>query len=642
MDEQIKEALNPDSRFHDNLLQHVKRLTDLSRAHMSKHYDLWDRNDAIIRGERIADEQDRKADKRGEPVKMILPFTYAQVQTFIAFFTLLFNQRSYFYEIETDEVEVEPAPTPERDAQALLDRELSRNMFSQVQYQSFLNLARCGFCVIKTSWEEETMQVKESTAVPETTDFTGATIPAQTNVSTTTKYKKQGNKLVAVNPYKFFPDVRFPLSRFQEGEFCASEDEYSVTRLKKMQADGMITNADKIQSFKAETDVSRRMYSYTASQTSGIKTLSVPGGVGAGWCVVTEIQVWIDPQKFKEDNGTNPFGSDLEPDMYVIWYANDQTILRCEKMNYPHGKFCYDLGEYSSDQFRVVNESLAEVIGALQDVATWFLNSRITSVRKIIDNKLVVDPLGIEMQDLKDRSPVIRLKEGMASRGGVDSFIKQLEVQDVTSSHVTDVQTLWSFMQISTGINDNALGQYNGGRRSAAEARTVNAGAASRLKTIATVLWETLFVPLGEKMLSNLVDNLALESFQRAVGKDADQTRLDAFKQEGVPGFVFEFFDGTAPSEKGYIAQSMQDLLLGLLSNPQTAMMLGQEPFRSLIVEIADLRGIRSPERFLPPVQPIIPTNVTPITGATGGGTPQAGGVPQQPVVPALPAVAAR
>ena len=636
MDQQIKEALKADSKFHDNLLQHVKRLVETSRSHMNKYYDLWDRNDAIIRGERVADEQDRKAEKRAEPVKLILPFTYAQVQTFIAFFTLLFNQRSYFYEIEDDEVEAEAAPTPERDAQSLLDRELSRNKFSQIQYQCFLNLARCGFCAVKTSWEETTMEVQQQTVVPETTDFTGAVIPESTTTETTTQFKKQGNRLTSINPYKFFPDVRFPLSRFQEGEFCASEDEFSITRLKKLESDGMLTNTDKIHSFKNETDVSRRMYTYTSNNASTIKSLSVPGGIGSGMCVVTEIQVWIDPQKFKEDNGANPFGSDLEPDMYVIWYANDQTILRCEKMNYPHGEFCYDIGEYSADQLRVVNESLAEVIGPLQDVATWFLNSRITSVRKIIDNKLIVDPLGIEMQDLKDRSPVIRLKEGMASRGGVDSFIKQLELQDVTSTHVNDVQTLWSFMQISTGINDNALGQYNGGRRSAAEARTVNAGAASRLKTIATVLWETLFVPLGEKMLSNLVDNIAIESFQRAVGKDADQSRLDAFKQEGVPGFTFEFFDGTAPSEKGYIAQSMQDLLLGLLQNPQTAMMLGQEPFRSLVVEIADLRGIRSPERFMPPAQQQLPLNVTPIPGATGGGTPQAGGIPQQPVVPAL------
>jgi hypothetical protein len=100
-------------------------------------------------------------------------------------------------------------------------------------------------------------------------------------------------------------------------------------------------------------------------------------------------------------------------------------------------------------------------------------------------------------------------------------------------------------------------------------------------------------------------------------------------------GMELEFFDGTAPSEKGYIAQSMQELLLGLLENPQSAMMVTQEPFRSLIIEIADLRGIRSPERFLPPptptnvmMMPNAPTKPQLPPGPTVGGGPTVAPVP--------------
>jgi class 3 adenylate cyclase len=145
------------------------------------------------------------------------------------------------------------------------------------------------------------------------------------------------------------------------------------------------------------------------------------------------------------------------------------------------------------------------------------------------------------------------------------------------------------------------------------------------LKTTAVVLWETLYAPLGSKLLFNY-QNLSLEEFQRIVGRAADQARLDAMKETIGDGAMLEFFDGTAPSEKGYIAQSMQDLLLGLLENPQAAMMLSQEPFRSLVVEIADLRGIRSPERFLPPpqIQPPPPENVTQLP--TNAGQPNVGG----------------
>jgi len=252
----------------------------------------------------------------------------------------------------------------------------------------------------------------------------------------------------------------------------------------------------------------------------------------------------------------------------------------------------------------------------LQDHATWFMNARVTNVRKIIGDKLIVDPMGVEMKDLTDRNPIIRLKSGVA-KSGVDTWIKQLQLQDVTTNHLTDIEKIWGFIQTASGINDNALGQYSQGRRSAAEARTVNAGAASRLKTIATILWEMLFSPLASKLLFNY-QNLELDEFRRIVkDPNAEQDRLDKMKQAINDGMGLEFFDGTAPSEKGYIAQSMQDLLLGLLENPQSAAMLTMEPFRSLVVEIADLRGIRSPERFLAPLNQPLPPNVTQINAPT-------------------------
>lgn len=614
MDEQLKEALNVDGKFHTDLLQYVKSRVEVSRNYMQKYYDLWDTNDEIIRGQRIPDEQDVKAAKRGEPTKMILPFTYAQVHTFIAFFMMLFNQRSVFFEFQDNG---EGDYTPEGDAEKLVDRDLTESAFAAVQYQLFLDLARCGFCVCKSLWDEvegKSKPVKKD--VPVDADFAPANMVEQTSTTTDkggSNYIRQGNKVLATSPYKFFPDVRMPLSRFQDGEFCASEDEFSIVRLRQREVSGEIANVDKIQPYKGETTGIRRLNRYLSDNGEDIRMMTA-GHTGPGMAIVTEVEIWITPKDFKQEqaDGTesNPFGTGTKPVLYVIEYANDATILRAEPMNYEHDKFCYDVGEFSADQLRTINESLAEIIDPLAAVATWFLNSRITSVRKNIDNKFVVDPEGIEIDDLKSRSPLIRLKPGVA-RSGVNTWIQQLEVTDVTANHVKDIQLLWSFIQITSGINDNALGQYNGGRRSAAEARTVNAGAASRLKTVATVLWEKMFVPLGYKMLSNHGNYITFEVFKRRVDRQATQERFDQFQQE-AQYIQFEFFDGTGPSEKGYVAQSMQDLLLGLLTNPMSAQLLTQEPFRSLVVEIADLRGIRSPERFLPPKTAVVPTQPTP------------------------------
>jgi hypothetical protein len=634
MDKDISKALNTDTMFHNQLLDHTKRLVDMSRSFMGRFYDQWDANDKTIRGERIPDKADQKAAQRGEPTKMVLPFSYAQCQTFVAFMMSLFNQRANFFEIQDTGLD---GPNPELDAELCLNRDLRKSIFSRVQYQMYLDLCRSSFCVIKHLWEETSIEevAPAAPAGPEQQSLFGGTVPAPTSSPMTeTRFTRQGNKVLAVSPYHFYPDVRLPLSRFQEGEFCASEDEFSIVRLKKMQKDGMIVNVDKIQPLGLEAMQTRRLNYANMSLGDNLKS-AVGGEKGAGMCVLTEAQMWITPKDFSDTEGNNPLGTDDYPTLFVIWYANDTFILKAEPINYPHNQFTYDLGEYSPDQVRVVNESLTDMVDQLQQHATWFMNSRVDNVRKVIGDKLVVDPAGIEMKDLQERKPVIRLKTGVA-KSGVDTWIKQLQLQDVTTNHIADIEKIWEFIQISTGINDNALGQFSSGRRSAAEARTVNAGAASRLKTIATVLWEMLYAPMGQKLLLNY-KNLALDEFKRIVGDDADQARLDAMVAAVGAGMELEFFDGTAPSEKGYIAQSMQELLLGLLENPQAAMMVTQEPFRSLVVEIADLRGIRSPERFLPPP---VPTNVMAMPNAPTKpqlpGGPAVGGGPATAPAPAV------
>ena len=628
MTDDIKKALDTDDDFHRKLLQHCKRLVEVSRTYMNRFYDQWDANDKTIRGERIPDAADQKAKIRQEPMKLILPFTYAQVQTFIAFMMSLFNQRAMFYEIQKSKRR-QGDISPEGDAELCLNRDLQRWMFTKVQYQCYLDLCRSSFCVIKHLWDEEEQTGTYTTPeqpIVQPSLFGGAfphTPPSQTQ----TKYIRQGNRIVSVSPYHFFPDVRMPLSRLHEAEFCASEDEFSVVRLKQWQKDGMIVNADKIVPLGQEGMQTRRLNYLNASNADNFKTM-MGQALGGGMCVVTEVQVWITPKDFTDTYGNNPLGKDDFPTLFVVWYANDTTILKAEPMNYTHNKFTYDVGEYSADQMRVINESLAEILMQLQDHATWFMNSRVTNVRKVIGDKLVVDPAGVEMKDLENRNPIIRLKSGVA-KSGVDTWIKQLQLQDVTMKHIDDISKIWEFMQTSSGINENALGQYSQGRRSAAEARTVNAGAASRLKTIATIVWEMLYNPLGHKLMSNYL-NLELDEFQRIVGKEADQARLDSMKEAINDGLGLEFFDGTAPSEKGYIAQQMQELLLGLLENPESAQLLAQEPFRSLVIEIADLRGIRSPERFTPPKMIVPPIPVQP-GGAAPGGPPQLRALPNAP-----------
>ena len=137
-------------------------------------------------------------------------------------------------------------------------------------------------------------------------------------------------------------------------------------------------------------------------------------------------------------------------------------------------------------------------------------------------------------------------------------------------------------MQVVTGVNDNAMGQYNSGRRSATEARVVTAGASGRMKMHGQMIWETSLGRLGRLMLSNLRQSLSMESFTLVVGEDPMiQQRYQTFKgtpEEVIGGGDYFTFDSTLQSEEGFIAQSLQELLVAVINNPEAAQMLDIDP----------------------------------------------------------------
>ena len=67
--------------------------------------------------------------------------------------------------------------------------------------------------------------------------------------------------------------------------------------------------------------------------------------------------------------------------------------------------------------------------------------------------------------------------------------------------------------------------------------------------------------------------------------------------QEVIGGADYFAFDSTLQSERSFIAQSLQELLVAVIQNPQAAQMLDLDP-RSMMNEIQFLRGAGNVSRF--------------------------------------------
>jgi len=628
MEEAVLEALQePEvTPEHLALLQHCKQLSSFSRRHMSIYYPKWDKYDMIYRGYKYRDDEDRKAADRNEPEKMVVPLTFAQINTFVAFCYTLYTQRPYFFEMVGTAGEDASAADI---AEAVLERDLNTSNFrGAILINALRDIAKFGVGIIKHGWVKETQMQPVETTIPPL-NFLGMTVGEPTTVTSIEPVTKfLGNRLYNISPYRFFPDVRLPLTRFQEGEFCASEDEYAYTALKQMEKDGLIAGLDFVKDMSTGVGTGipedRRLF---LSNLAGRTEAKLTGSQTKGMYLITEVQVKIVPNQFKF--GGKVLGEEDYPIMHIVWIANDQRIIRVERMNYLHNQFTYDVGQFDPDITLLVNGGVADALEALQDTVTWFINAHIMSVRKVISNYLIVDPTGIEMKDLSDRKPVIRLKSS-AARSGVDRWVRQLAVQDVTQKHMADAETLKGLAQETTGITENLMGQYAKGRRSASESRSVNQGAAGRVQMVASQIWWSMFKPMGEKLLSNLRDGLDEQTLIRVLGQSAmpqpqldpntgqpatdpqtgqpvtqpppDVTKfLDVDKADLVGNYDFVVFDGTLPSEKQSIAQALQEILQTILTNPEAARIFGIDA-KKLLKKIMELKGIKNLDDYdLPP-----------------------------------------
>lgn len=622
MDDRVKIELSRkvQTPFHAKMLEHCKNLITMSRNEMGKNYDRWEEIELIYRGERHKDEEDKKACKQGAPSKIVVPLTYAQIQTFVAFGMGLLLQRKVVFELEgTGEEDHASA----RLGEALLDQNLEHNQFVVILYQFLLDISRFGVGAYKHSWVRETERVwvEEDAPAPNFFQqplmvlgrlFGGEAAPVEKVQKPVDRTSYVGNRIVSVSPYNIYPDTRLPLFRYQEGEFCGSDEEMTRVQLKRGQADGIYAGIEHIQDYK-EADWNNKKRSRRFRQLRTIQpTPGNKGNQAESTVVVTSVQVEIVPAEFKLEDGL-PLGDSTRPEKWLVEYANDQRVIRCEPLGYAHNHFTYTIGQFSPDQLGTVNETIADMVSHLQAVIDWFINSHITNVRKHISNRLVVDPAAVVFEDIRDHKPVIRLKPNAANQG-VDRYIKQLETSDITRGHLGDVQSLMSFVTMTTAITDNIMGNYHSGRRSAREASNTASASGARLRNIIKLIYDSAIRPSGRDMLSNLRDGLDEEMFVTVQGEMmADWSAYNHFKlpngnvkvgvsRTHIAGqFDFKVFEGILPSDKHMQAETIEQTLLALLRNPQgipiLTQVLGYDPSK-LFTETLELRGVKNPDRF--------------------------------------------
>ncbi len=353
-----------------------------SRSQMKERHKQWDIQQKVYKGETSPNSGDLEARANSEPERLVVPLTFTQVQTITTFGFLQMTSRKNFYELE---------PTGDEDfsirdaAELTLQRDLNKNVFTTVLYQSLLDLSRFGLCAIKSYWEKQTQWVQTSAPVTiAAANGKSGVVDAggPRNVEAT---KFEGNCIRAIDPYFLLPGLRLPLTRWREGRFMADECEWHIAQLRELERKGIAAGTEHIKPFeKSLYDDSERSRFKAVERFFGTKSES-----NDFMCCMTEGQYRLVPADYE-------LGPETYPIDFVIRIVNDQRIISIERANYLHGEFIYDIGQFSPDNQSKLNLALSDTIYALQDIVTWLVNTRMSSIRKSLDGKVVVTTSPLE------------------------------------------------------------------------------------------------------------------------------------------------------------------------------------------------------------------------------------------------------
>jgi hypothetical protein len=600
------DILRPQSKAHDLVLNYLKKRIDTSEHEMQRFYARWQhlekRQQAYINLPDWEKELEQLNEK-GEPPKVtriVIPYSFATIQTIVTFLLHSFAGRRPIFQVGSwkDET-IEPAQMMEQKLQ--YDADHSRLI---THLHNFLQDGQTyGVGALMVMWSKETAM---RTRRKKQTFFTlggGANVREVPVREPATVY--EGNQIRSIDPYMFFPDPRVPMTEVNKrGEFVFWRSFEGRHALKAAEApldedpEGSLRWVDHIPATQSHRDFDQGQSS-RGLRSGGIPhpgRLSEPVGNLREYIQIDQGTIKIIPQELGLGPGTRP-------EMWIFSIGNGGQIIQAEPFTTDHGMHPVCVAEPYTAGYGFGHLGMADYLGPLQDTVSWFFNSHIDNVRKVLNDMMLVDPSMVELQDLKNPEPgkLIRLKRA-AHGQDVRSAVQQLAIQDVTAQHVGDANEVIRIGQLLSSVSDNILGvQDEGGRKTATEVRTSGQAAASRLASQARVISSQAIVDLTTMMGLNNQQFLSEEFYMQVVGQEGAQKPLRVTPDQLVGDFYYPVHDGTLPIDRVAMLDIWKELMIGVLQDQELRQTYS---IPKLFEHVAELGGARNIQTFRTQVLP--------------------------------------
>lgn len=486
--------LDPKSDSHSKLLAYLGERAAAARNSIATRFDSWRTVDSKLTGyiDLSTDEKKVKEKDIRNPVSIVIPVTYATLDTYRTFLASAFLNDPVFRYNPQDESDVVGA--------ALMERLIQSHTHRFNVTLPLMTLWRDGlaydFGMVHPIWKMKRGKRKVRRSSFEYQDPLISSIFAPLEEFDAEELEDtilfEGNALMNIDPYQILPDPGVPLHRLQEGTFIGftlrsdrlsmleteaeDEDYFNCRYLKYIDGRSYF-----IEEFPDGRDpLTSSQASYTSSDVVDL----------------TYIYAKIIP----EEIGLSGYGEYPQKWMFVI--AGDTIIVCAQPLELLHGMYPAVPCTPNYDGHTMSGKSKLEMMSGLQHMTDFICNSRWANVRKSLNNMWLVDPQMVNMTDITNPQEglLVRMRPFYWGKRAVKDAMMQFPVSDVTASNIgIDLPNILALIERTTGATENLQGlrRTTSERVTASEANTINRNALGRMEATARIISAMTMQPLA-------------------------------------------------------------------------------------------------------------------------------------------------
>lgn len=478
--------LSPTSDLSKKICKNVYERARHSYEKMSSRHASWNQIDRVLTAYVPLDEMETKIKRKDarKPVSIVVPYAYATLETLLTYLTSTFLSGPIFtYEGRGPE-DLVGAKLLEK----LIEQQSQRAKVALNLHTMFRDSLAYSVGSVACSWEK----VVAKRSIPKEKGFFSflgnfmKTGMFRDSMETTIY---EGNTLKNIDPYCYLPDPSVSVHEIQRGEFSGWFEKTNLLNLLGSESTSSdIFNVKYLKHISGRSslipdDASKRNERFNMGELRELDAIKKPVDVIYMYCKIIPKEWGLGNQEY--------------PEKWYFAIAGDAVVIECRPVGLNHNLFPMAVAAPDFDGYSPTPVSRLEVVYGLQETLDWLFSSHIANVRKALNDMLIVDPYLVNMEDLENPEPgkLVRLRRAGWGKG-VESAVKQLQVNDVTRQHISDSSYIIELMNRVSASNDSLQGitRKTSERITATEISGDRSNAVSRLERMAQVIsWQAMY-----------------------------------------------------------------------------------------------------------------------------------------------------